>query len=256
MTQFQSRWLALALVLAGSSCKLFAVDGVILIDQNRALAGNVTPGDAPGFPVTITQPGSYRLAGNLTVPNANTTAILVNSEFVTIDLNGFDILGPTFCVGKGVCTGVGTGIGVDGNSHGVTVVNGGIHGMGNDGINVGGGAFASGSKVDNVHADANGGSGITLFGGTASGNTANNNGANGIIVDGTASGNIADKNRTAGIAGIVESTIKGNRTLDNGSYGIRATCPSSVVDNTASRNGLFNIATNGPSCVIDHNAAP
>ena len=46
-----------------------AVDGVILIDQNRALAGNVTPGDTPGLPVSITQPGSYKLSGNLTLPN-------------------------------------------------------------------------------------------------------------------------------------------------------------------------------------------
>ena len=27
-----------------------AVDGVVLIDQNRALAGNVTPGDLPASP--------------------------------------------------------------------------------------------------------------------------------------------------------------------------------------------------------------
>jgi hypothetical protein len=40
----------------------------VLIDQNRALAGNVTPGDNPGFPVTLSLPGSYRLSGNLTAP--------------------------------------------------------------------------------------------------------------------------------------------------------------------------------------------
>ena len=57
------------------SVPAFAVDGVVLIDQNHALAGNVTPGDTPGFPVTISQPGSYRLTGNLIVPDANTTAI-------------------------------------------------------------------------------------------------------------------------------------------------------------------------------------
>jgi hypothetical protein len=35
--------------------------GVVLIDQSRALAGNVTPGDNSGFPVTISQPGTYQL---------------------------------------------------------------------------------------------------------------------------------------------------------------------------------------------------
>jgi hypothetical protein len=32
--------------LAFTSLPALAVDGVILIDQNKALAGNVTPGDA------------------------------------------------------------------------------------------------------------------------------------------------------------------------------------------------------------------
>src|SRR3982750_97221 len=67
-----------------------AIDGVILIDQNKALAGNVTPGDAPGFPVTITQPGSYRLAGNLVAP-LNQMVILVAANNVVIDLNGFNV---------------------------------------------------------------------------------------------------------------------------------------------------------------------
>jgi len=50
-------WGCLLAAIPGS---LFAVDGVVLIDQSHALAGSITPGDAPGFPVTITQPGSYR----------------------------------------------------------------------------------------------------------------------------------------------------------------------------------------------------
>src|SRR5438477_1054895 len=75
----------------------FAVDGVLLIDQNRALAGNVTPGDTPGFPVTISQSGSYRLSGSLTVPDMNTTAIQITADNVTLDLNGFSIIGPVAC---------------------------------------------------------------------------------------------------------------------------------------------------------------
>ena len=79
-----------------------AVDGVVLIDQNKALAGNVTPGDAPGFPVTISRSGSYRLSGDLTVPDAATTAVDVTNTAadVSIDLNGFSISGPVVCVGS------------------------------------------------------------------------------------------------------------------------------------------------------------
>jgi hypothetical protein len=82
-----TRVLAFA-VFAGN---LYAVDGVVLIDQARALAGSITPGDAPGFPVTISQPGSYRLSGNLRVPSA--IGIEITADDVSIDLNGFAIFG-------------------------------------------------------------------------------------------------------------------------------------------------------------------
>src|ERR1700760_4561283 len=96
------------------SSSLYAVDGVVLIDQNHALAGNITPGDTPGFPVTITQPGSYKLSGNLTVADANTTAIVIASDYVTLDLNGFSIIGPVNCTSSpAVCPTSGTGVGVD-----------------------------------------------------------------------------------------------------------------------------------------------
>jgi len=42
-----------------------AVDGVIEINQAKAKAGAVTAGDTPGFPVTISAAGSYRLTGDL-----------------------------------------------------------------------------------------------------------------------------------------------------------------------------------------------
>jgi hypothetical protein len=77
-----------------ASAAAYAVDGVILIDQNKAIAGSVTPGDAPGFPVTISQPGSYRLSSNLTVTNQATRAIQINANNVSLDLNGFSIIGP------------------------------------------------------------------------------------------------------------------------------------------------------------------
>lgn len=76
--------------LAFASLPALAVDGVILIDQNKALAGNVTPGDAAGFPVTLSRPGSYRLSGNLTAP-AGVHGFVIASPGVTLDLNGFTL---------------------------------------------------------------------------------------------------------------------------------------------------------------------
>src|SRR5947199_10311415 len=98
-TNFQLPWMAPLAILGSLAIPAYAVDGVVLINQNAALAGNVTPGDAPGFPVTISVSGSYRLSGNLTVPDTVTTAIRIQADNVAIDLNGFSILGPLVCSG-------------------------------------------------------------------------------------------------------------------------------------------------------------
>jgi hypothetical protein len=62
--------------------------GETLITHAKALAGNVTPGDAAGYPITISIPGSFELASNLFVA-ADKIGIQVISPYVTIDLNGF-----------------------------------------------------------------------------------------------------------------------------------------------------------------------
>jgi hypothetical protein len=61
----------------------FAVDGVVLINQSTVMA-------AGGFPYQINNPGSYKLSGNLTV-TTRADAIDINSDDVTLDLNGFNI---------------------------------------------------------------------------------------------------------------------------------------------------------------------
>ena len=237
MSQLRSRWLPLALLSAGLCGSLNAVDGVVLISQVQALAGNVTPGDAPGFPVTISVPGSYRLSGNLTVPDQNTTAILLNASNVTIDLNGFSIIGPTVCTGYPTvthCSNVvgASGIGVYGQDYSnVTVFNGSVRGMGAFGVYL----LGSGGSVDKVHADANGVTGIYVINGTVTGSTATGNGQRGFDV--------------------TVSTVSGNTATGNVYFGIAASCPSTVIGNTAYNNG-FNIYTSGANCAVANNAAP
>src|ERR1700686_3824069 len=128
-------------VLAALACPVYAVDGVVLINQSSALAGNVTPGDAPGFPVTISVSGSYKLTGNLTVPDANTTGIQITADFVSIDLNGFSIIGPVVCSGGSPvnsCNPSGSAPGISSSNAGISVSNGIVRGVG-AGISLSGG---------------------------------------------------------------------------------------------------------------------
>ena len=145
---------------------LYAVDGVTLIDQKAALSGKVTISDAAGFPVTISQSGSYRLASNLVVPDSTTTAIEVTADDVTLDLNGFSIVGPNVCLPNPTrCTFSGTGIGVMAvgppgvvSPANVRVSNGTVRGMGGHGIRM----MGNGTVVERVRSVTNGGPGIVV----------------------------------------------------------------------------------------------
>ncbi len=102
---------------------LFAVDGQVLVSQASVTA-------AGGYSYVITQPGSYKLSGNLTPPN-NADAIHINSNNVTLDLNGFTI-GSASCV-PDTC-GSTSAYGVASSSthpyYNLTVRNGTVSGMG------------------------------------------------------------------------------------------------------------------------------
>ena len=115
--------------------------GVVAIDQAKAEAGGITANDTAGFPVTISEPGSYRLMSNLTVTGWATTGILITSPGVTLDLNGFEVRGPNTCTGGGQtlsCTSSalsgarGDGIRVDlpqGSPLSVAIENGSVRGF-------------------------------------------------------------------------------------------------------------------------------
>jgi hypothetical protein len=104
----------------------FAVDGVVLINHPAVIA-------AGGYPYRITQPGSYRLSGNLTVP-AGVSGIEISTDNVTIDLNGFAI------TGAGMPAQVhGIVAGTDAPAQGyynITIRNGTIERMGQDAIHL------------------------------------------------------------------------------------------------------------------------
>jgi hypothetical protein len=196
-------------------------DGVILIHHETAFAGAL-PGDAPGFPITIGQPGSYRLISNIVVPDANTTAIEIAASHVTLDLNGFAILGPTVCVGAPTVTGcdpTGAGVGVRSSppATNITVRNGTVSGMGATGV-----AIETG-RVERIHASGNGGNGIVIGQGAALYNTATRNRFFGLsTTTATVLGNVASGNSAGGLGGVSTSGAGHNVFHDNGSDAIVA----------------------------------
>jgi hypothetical protein len=227
-----------------ASAAVYAVDGVILIDQNRALSGNVTPGDAPGFPVTITQPGSYRLSSNLIVPDANTSAIRIAADHITLDLNGFAILGPVDCSG-GNCFGLGNGSGVEGGAGGVhfniTIRNGTIQGMGGSGVELRGDSIV----VEHLNVRSNGRDGISIGNSQDAGasiaryNTADRNGQNGIVVSiGLVTHNTVSVNLNHGI-GVDQGTVSYNFVNRNSRFGLILAPAVNYFGNNLNQNGVL-----------------
>lgn len=125
-----------------------AVAAVIV--AGSALAGPLTPPSGPvgssmktldqveprrpiraaDIPLVITQPGSYYLVENITMPSAN-TAIRISASDVMIDLNGFTLRGP-----GGTPTPLLDGIRMESVQSGVWIRNGMIAGFQGDGINL------------------------------------------------------------------------------------------------------------------------
>jgi parallel beta-helix repeat protein len=193
-------------LLLGPARSTFAADGVTLIKQTSTTV----------FPIKITMPGSYRLASDLTVMRPTADAIDITADDVTLDLNGFSIIGP----------GAGSGIGINGaafNASVVTVTNGAITRMGFGGV-----ALGADAHIEGVRAVANGPHAfVGIVAGQYSrivGNVANNNvgpvaeeAAVGIFCAGSCliSGNTANHN----YKGIVTSS--GSLVLGNSASGNR-----------------------------------
>jgi prepilin-type processing-associated H-X9-DG protein len=118
---------------------------------------------------TISQPGSYELADNLTT---NGDCLVITADFVTIDLAGFTISGGTG--GTGILATPSSG-----ELRGIAVRNGSISNFG-EGVNL---AFADGSIVEGLRVSgppAFGGIGI-IAQGIIKGNTAVSIAATGIL---------------------------------------------------------------------------
>lgn len=214
------------------STTILASDGQLEINQACAVNTGCFTGDAPGFPVTITQPGSYRLTGNLDLgaQDPALSGIDVSSPGVTVDLAGFQIAGPTRCSGSGAslsCSPAGAnggwGVLFQEGATASVVRNGIVRNMANAGI----GSAATGTRVEHITANHNGIDGIGAQEGTLVVNcVALENGSDGIDVD---AGSIVDAVTAIG----------------NGKDGIEVDGPGGVVTRSTARNNGergFNLA--------------
>ena len=195
------------LILAGVAADALAQK---VITQASALNGNVTPGDLPGFPVTISQPGTFVLGSDLVLADANTMGIEIFGRNVTLDLGGFSIKGPG---------GVGTGTGIRStfaaaDVAGATVIrNGTVSGVGSNGIDLDG----TGSRIDRITVANTGGDGIVV--GPASivtnSRAANNNGTGILAWEGSLVENNVAASNLRGIVVDTGSTVLSNTAVDN-----------------------------------------
>ncbi|MDJ0836334.1 MAG: right-handed parallel beta-helix repeat-containing protein [Acidobacteriota bacterium] len=171
------------------------------INQTLALAGGITSCDTPGFPVSICDPGSYKLSSNLDTSGLN--AIRIESDDVYIDLNGFTIL-------SSITPPTATGITINGGRTRTTVVNGTVTGF------IGGLSLFTEVHVEKVNVIGNSGDGILYTSGRIINCTIARNGGNGIKAAFGDSGIIRDNFiRQNTLHGIRQQFTSGGLILNN-----------------------------------------
>lgn len=239
------------------------------------------PGGAT-FEHVVSAPGSYYLTGDL-VLTLPISAVFIEADDVTIDLNGFSI------VGTGVQTGVlinngrrnivirdGTirsfAAGVWGiNALDVQAINLRVHSMQGQGVFLGDGGVVenctaancgdvglvvgNAGRITNSTSRNNAGSGFGLGAGSVIENcTASSNGFDGVISNGpvAATNLTARGNSLVGLNLGANSTVIGCNASNNGGGGIRVTFNSLVRDCSASGNTEYGIQAVSDCLVLNN----
>ncbi len=234
--------LASAPLLAGAA-------GALEINQDCAAVGCFS-GDVAGFPVEITQPGSYVLTSDLVLSNnVAQYAIYVGADSVDLDLNGHVIRGDGSCSGSPVtaCSGATVDYGILANGI-VHLHNGSISGFTYDGVALN--SVVDGFEVDHVIVQQNGDAGMRV---QALDQTSfptirvhdaqfSRNGVRGIDASASYPARISIGNSI--IAGNAEygvylpsgGVLTGNRINDNGQLGIYCVAECALGQNTLQNN--------------------
>jgi len=240
-----------------------AIDGEVLLTQAKALNGGITPGDTPGYPITLSRPGTYKLAGNLSA-SARKNGIQVTTHDVTIDFAGFRLHGGA--VANNAIVSSQNSLTIKGGMISLFRFNG-IQGTGpfwiiddmrvvfngEDGIS--GRDAARQWMITNSQVVENGRQGILILGAAnralVQDNVVNGNGGIGIFVEhGHVEGNMVSGNGHApdsfgsGVS-VFDGSVVGNTITDNNSYGLAGRLDVGYGNNTFAGNN------NGGAQVID-----
>ncbi len=202
------------------------------VEPRTAITLANTPGDADSL-FKITKPGSYYLTGNIEGVIGK-HGIEIAADGVTIDLNGFDLVGLRE---MGAFDGVTASVA---NLVNIAVFNGSVRNWGDEGVDLS--TFpTSNCRVERVVAFSNAGDGIRV--GPASAVTNCSVSQNGFV----------------GIRGSTACKFSGNLSYSNSGNGFASSADCTYINCSASTNGGTGISTSAGStltnCSASHNAS-
>ena len=197
-----------------------------------------TPGDGTNQFI-ISMPGSYYLTGNL-IGVGGLNGISVQSDNVTIDLNGFALMGGSNTL---------NGINVPGLQKNLRVHNGSVQNWGQSGVNCG---SASNSQFDHLRASQNRGMGILSGDGSVlNACCVETNGSFGMFAGAgnTLTGCTALNNSSVGIGSGSYCTVTACSVTGNGAGGFAMGNNCSIIGCSSSRNNGHGFAM-GDGCTV------
>jgi len=216
------------------------------VEPRRAVNSTSTPGTLTSV-FRISQPGSYYLTGNV-LGESGKTGITIASDDVTLDLNGFALIGTTGATG---------GIRATGFRNNLTVRNGVVRNWPDGGVNLIFTGSGLNSLIEGVIARSNGSLGLHANNNAiVRGCVAENNSGIGILI--ATSGVVTDcsvrSNSGTGIAVGESSVVQGCSVLNNGSSGISTGASSIVQDCCTTNNSIHGIVV-ASRCYVRGNAS-
>lgn len=168
--------------------------------------------------------GSYYLSRNIVLNGGKANGINVTGPNVSIDFQGYSIIGKNSAAG--------IGINAPGQA-GLTIQNGNIQGMAGGGVTVG-----AGSTVRSLHIT---GGGPGIAGGAScviEDNSVTGNSGDGINAAGVIRGNVSDGSTGNGITAGANSSITGNEASGNSGAGIAMQASDGFSNNVINSTGI------------------